>query len=431
MMKHYFFCLCLSVLILVCGCASRKASTAIIDAKNTKLSYPVTDSFMQNLLGGHPQYFDSLIKNNSQWRIQVIYTQIDRDKDNKPSFSHHFYNLDHNRYYYPASTVKMPVALLALQKLHELKIQGLDRNATMITEAAQPGQTSVYNDPTNRDGRPTIDHYIRKIFLVSDNDAFNRLYEFLGQEYINNSLHRMGYDSAQILHRLQVNMTEEQHRNSNPVKFFDTAAKLLYSKPAERSNLAYQQRSTFMGRSYKSGDNIINKPFDFSRKNRLALSDLHSILQSVIFPESVPAKKRFQLSQDDYSFVYRYMSMKPGESKYPQYDSSFTDAYAKLLLFGGKGPIPPEIRSFNKEGDAYGFLTDAAYIVDFKNGVEFLLSATIHCNSDGIFNDDKYDYNTVGLPFLKHLGEVIYQHELKRPKKQLPDLSRFKMEYTN
>ena len=86
------------------------------------------------------------------------------------------------------------------------------------------------------------------------------------------------------------------------------------------------------------------------------------------------------------------------------------------------------IRIFNKEGDAYGFLTDVSYFVDFKNNVEFFLSANIYCNSDGIFNDDQYDYETVGYPFLKNLGRVIYQYELKRNRKRIPDLSTFRFQ---
>ena len=86
-------------------------------------------------------------------------------------------------------------------------------------------------------------------------------------------------------------------------------------------------------------------------------------------------------------------------------------------------------RIFNKEGDAYGFLTDIAYIVDFKNNVEFMLSATIYCNQDGILNDDKYDYETIGLPFMKNLGRLIYDYELKRERLVKPDLSTFKLVY--
>ena len=76
------------------------------------------------------------------------------------------------------------------------------------------------------------------------------------------------------------------------------------------------------------------------------------------------------------------------------------------------------------------FLIDAAYFADYNNNVEFMLSAVIHCNSDGIFNDDKYDYDSVGFPFMKHLGDVIYNYELKRNKKVIPDLDTFRFNYT-
>jgi beta-lactamase class A len=408
---------------------SKQVMTPSIELKKLGYKLPSTDSLITNLLAQHPQDFDSLLKQNNQYRIKIIYTQIDRKAHNKPVFSHHYFNILPDEYFYPASTVKMPVAILALQRLHELKIKGLTKNTTLITENAFSGQTSIYNDPSTEDGRPTVAHYIKKIFLVSDNEAYNRLYEFLGQEYINNTLHKMGYDSAQIIHRLNISLSEEQNRNTNPVKFYDTSANILYQQPLVRSNLAFEPRNTLLGSGYYQGDQLVNQPFDFSKKNRMTLVDLHSILMSVLFPKALPKAQRFKLKKEDYQFLYRYMSMKPGESKFPQFDTTYSDAYVKLLLYGSKGRMEDNIRIFNKEGDAYGFLTDIAYIVDFKNNVEFLLSATIYCNSDGIFNDDHYDYETVGYPFMKNLGRVFYEYELQRLKKRLPNLSKFKMSY--
>ena len=390
----------------------------------------VSDSFLKNLVRQASPHLDSLLQLNDQYHVKIIYTQVDRSASGKPRFTNYYYNADPTQYFYPASTVKMPVAFLALQKLNQLNQPGLDKQTTMITESAYAGQTQVYNDPSSADGRPTIANYIKKIFLVSDNDAFNRLYEFLGQEYINESLHKMGYDSAQVLHRLDVSLTEDQNRATNPVKFYDTASHLIWEKPLLRSGMRYQTRNTLLGKGYMKGGKLINEPFDFSKKNRFTLIDLHSILMSVIFPEAMPKKQRFQLNNEDYAFLYKYMSMKPGESQFPQYDSSFNEAYSKLLLFGGKGKIEdPGIRIFNKEGDAYGFLTDVAYIVDLKNNVEFFLSANIYCNSDGIFNDDHYDYESIGFPFLKELGQVIYQYELKRNRKHKASLDQFKITY--
>ena len=80
-------------------------------------------------------------------------------------------------------------------------------------------------------------------------------------------------------------------------------------------------------------------------------------------------------------------------------------------------------------GDAYGYLIDNSYIVDFENGVEFMLSAVILSNTDGIYNDSKYDYKTLGYPFMKNLGQLIYQYELKRKKVHKPELSAFRFTY--
>lgn len=183
-----------------------------------------------------------------------------------------------------------------------------------------------------------------------------------------------------------------------------------------------------MGRGYLNGGKLVNEPFDFSAKNRFSLTDLLSVLQSLVFPEIVPDRQRFNLKEDDYLFLYRQMSLLPREFSIPQYQRNYPDRYVKFLLFGGKGQVTnPSLRIFNKVGDAYGFLQDVAYIADFESGGEFMLSASIYCNSNGVFNDENYEYEKVGFPFLKHLGEVIYQHEQQRVKKHLPDLFRFKI----
>lgn len=418
----------LVLVVVITGCYSKKlAMTPTMELK-AKEGIIKNSPLLIDLLGQYPNYFDSLLQHNDGWQIKIIYTQVDRKAKNHPVFKNYYFNIDPGQYFYPASTVKMPTAILALKKLNELNIPGLDKNTTMITEAAYSRQDAVYNDPSSQDGRPTIANYIKKIFLVSDNDAFNRLYEFLGQEYVNNTLYKMGYDSAQIIHRLNISRSEDENRHTNPVKFYDTSSKIIYQQPLIASKLVYQPRNTFLGNGYLSGDGVVNQPFDFSKKNRFALYDLHSILESVIFPNAVSKNQRFNLKNDDYKFLYRYMQMQPQESDFPQYDSNYNGAYSKLLFYGGKGDMDSNIRIFNKEGDAYGFLTDVSYFVDFKNNVEFFLSANIYCNSDGIFNDDHYDYETVGYPFLKNLGRVIYQYELKRNRKRIPDLSTFRFQ---
>lgn len=432
--------------VLFCACASTKKIKTVSQPKmnatvSAKLNdttvnkvMPViahtkTDSFLVNLLNQYPQYFDSVVKNKTNWNVQIIYTQINRDKNNVPSFTDYFFNVDSAKYFYPASTVKLPIALLALQKLNELNKTGITRSTSMITDAAYSGQTATYNDPQTADGRPTIESYIKRIFLVSDNEAFNRLYEFLGQQYINEQLHAKGYQDAQILHRLEISLSEDENRHTNPVNFLDSNNNVLYSQSLMYNTNIYDERHDSLGDAYYSNGQLINTPMNFSKKNRISLEDLHQILRSVIFPGQVPEKQRFNLTKTDYDFVHQYMSQFPSETIHPSYDS-LPDAYVKFLLYGAqKEPLPKNIRIFNKPGDAYGQMIDVAYVTDFDKNIEFFLSAAINCNTDGVLNDDKYEYDTIGLPFMKNLGQIIYNYELKRKKTFQPDLSSFKINY--
>ena len=91
--------------------------------------------------------------------------------------------------------------------------------------------------------------------------------------------------------------------------------------------------------------------------------------------------------------------------------------------------MPNSVRLFNKVGLAYGYVTDNAYVVDFEHGVEFLLTAVVLVNENGIFNDGIYEYDEVGLPFLAELGRVIYAYELERQRAHRPDLSKWRINY--
>lgn len=398
------------------------AVTAIVPQDSTR-----TDSFLEDLLMQYPMFFDTVLQNRKVWNVQLIYTQVDKGANGIAALKNYYFNLNSARYFYPASTVKFPVCILALQKLNELKIDGLSRNSTMITERAYTGQTSVYNDPTTPYGNPSIAQYIKKILMVSDNDAFNRLYEFLGTEYINDELHKKGYGDVQILHRLSLPLSPDENRHTNPVKFLDARGNALYDQPMQFNRTLYPARNDSLGKGFVRDGQMVNEPMDFSEKNRISLEDLHTIMISLVFPNKVARSQRFKITEADRNFLLKYMSQLPTESTFPPYAEemeSYWPAYSKFLLFGSeKGALPKNIRIFNKTGTAYGQLTDVAYIVDHEKKIEFFLSATIYCNNDDIINDDHYDYDTIGLPFMKHLGQVIYDYELKRARKVIPNLS--------
>jgi Beta-lactamase enzyme family len=403
------------------------------------------DSFLEDLMKKQPELFGDILKNAAEKRVQILYTQINRDKKNRPTFTSYHFRVNADEYFYPASTVKLPASLLALEKLNQLKIKDLTRTTPMFSDSVYDGQIKQFKDPTNLEngGLPTIEHYIKKILLVSDNDAHNRLYEFMGQEPFNEILAAKGFKNMRVVHRLQTSMTREMNKRSNPISFQNVqkmdddkvSLKRLYYQPMLVSTKEYKSPTPIgIGKGFMRRDSLIAEPFDFTYRNNYPIESQQAILKTVLFPECVPPTQRFDLTEDDYNFVRKYMSMSPLESKSPKYpdiDSAGSyDSYCKFLMFGdNKKPMPKNIRIFNKVGDAYGFLIDNAYIVDFEKGVEFMLTVTIYCNSDGVFNDDKYDYDAVGYPFMANIGKAIYNYEVARKRKRKPDLSRFVFKY--
>jgi hypothetical protein len=390
--------------------------------------------FLKNLIESHPELFGHILHHPTHNEVQVLYTQINRDEHNVPHFKSFSYRLNPNRYFYPASTVKLPTAIFALEKLNKLNIKSLTVKSAMITDSAFAGQTKVTKDTSSKNGLPNIENYIKKILLVSDNDAYNRLYEFVGREEINDKLKKYGLTGTRIIGRLAIGDKGESTRHTNPIDFYN-GNKLVYHKPPLFDSRDYPMHleNMIQGEGYLDRDDkLVMQPFDFSQNNVYPLVDQQSVLRRLLFPEIYLENDRFNLTDDQYKLIYKYMSMWPTESKHPTYNPpEYFPAYCKWLFYGGDSlaVINPNIRIFNKIGDSYGYDIDNAYIVDFKNKVEFIISAVVQSNDDEIYNDNKYEYKTVCLPFMKNLAQMIYQHELKRERQNKPDLKKFKFRY--
>lgn len=392
-----------------------------------------TDAFLAKLLATNQSpIVRQVLRHPETYRLQIIYTQINRDKTNTPTFTNYYYHVDSTAYFNPASTVKLPLALLSIEKLNTLKNPQVTKFTAMQFDSAYGGQTKKWHDHSAQNGYPSIAHLIKKAFLVSENDPYSRMYEFVGQQAINRSLHQKGYPDTRITHRF-VRMTPDQNRHTNPVRFIEENGTLIHAQPAAYNADPFDSRRIdTLGQGYISGkDSLVRQPFDFTGRNKLPLESLQQILQSTLFPQSVPEKQRFNLTGADYQFLYQYLSQYPGETNYPKYDAKqYYDSYVKFFFMDSLHHTMPEgIRVFNKVGWAYGFLTDASYVVDFKNNTEYMLTAVIYVNSDGILNDDKYEIDNIGKPFMYQLGQTIYQYEVNRKRRYAPDLSRFRINY--
>jgi hypothetical protein len=375
-----------------------------------------------------PSIQDSIAKkvlaSPNTYRLQLVYTQIDRDQNGIPRFTHHTLYADAENYFNPASMVKMPLAFLAMEKLYELNQPGVNKYTTMQFDSNYQRQVAMYADSSAQNKKPSIAHFVKRAFLISENDPYNRLYQFVGQGPTNQKLLAKGYSSTKITRQF-MGYTEDQNRHTNGIRFMDEKGLPILKLDPQYNKDSFQFGAPILigDAHWNSKDEVVNAPFDFTRHNNISLVDMQKMLQAVLFPASVPKQNRFNMSEADRLFLLQYLSQYPSETDYPKYDSAhFYDSYVKFFFQDSTHTMPKHIRVFNKVGWAYGFLTDVSYVLDTKNNIDYMLSATIYVNSDGVVNDSKYDEDAVGFPFLNQIGKAFYQYELKRPRKFKPIL---------
>lgn len=392
-------------------------STALFGFFLANSAQPKTDQMMIDLFSNSKdQITKQVLAAPETYRYQIIYTQIDRNASGKPTFKNYYLNIDPDQYFNPASMVKMPLAFLSLEKLNELKNVGINKYTRMAFDSSYERQVAMSSDSSSVDRFPSIAHFIKRAFLISENDPYNRMYQFMGQQEINKRLKAKGYASTRITRQF-MGYTEDQNRHTPAIRFLDKNSKLLYEQQATNNTDSFQFPSPILiGKAHiNRNDSMVMEPFDFTKHNNISLEDLQQMLQSVVFPETLEERKRFNITTEDRQFLLQYLSQYPSETNYPKYDEQiFYDSYVKFFFNDSTRVIPRHIRVFNKVGWAYGFLTDVSYVLDTLNNIDYMLSATVYVNSDGIVNDSKYDEEKIGFPFLREIGTLFYEYELKR-----------------
>lgn len=393
-----------------------------------------TSRYLDSLLKTGLAKYAKVISSPEKYRLQIIYTQITRDKNNEPSFTDFYWHADSMQFFYPASLVKLPVSVAALEKINGLKEKGIDRNTPMLTDSAFYCQKRVLRDSSAENSFPSVAHYIKKMFLVSDNYSFSRTYEFAGCDYLHQRFVQWGLPRVHIVNRLDAQCRNDTGRITSPVKFISPSGDVLHQQPLTFAlyNEPYPVVNAKIGRAHvNDAGKRVNGPKDFSRHNFLSLANAHEIFKRLVFWNHMESDRKYAFSESDWRFAMQYLGMYPRESVHPKYADRkvYYDSFKKYFMYGAAVASlgSDTLRVFNIVGRAYGFLSDVAYIVDYKNKVEFLLSATIYVNERNIVGSGRYEYDRIGLPLFRDLGRLLYREEHKRKKKFGADLQEFEL----
>jgi hypothetical protein len=431
--RNVFSLLPLSGIVLMLFCQSILAAPR---PKPQKKKTKPAPNLIKELMLLNKQDYSLFLKYPGRYKLQIIYTQINRDSLQNPHFVVHQYNVSDEKYFYPASLVKLPVSLLALEKLNTLKLDSLNEKTSMITLADGGCQYATLSDSSSCTGLPSLQHYIKKMMLVSDNQAFSRVYEFLGQDFIHEQLAIKGFSKSRITHRFDGWCSVGENKCSNPILFYTNSGRMIYDQAKKCSQRTWKHplKKVVVGKAHIVNGKKLKRGKNFTNMNFIPLGEMDAMLKSLVMPAASEKKTAFNLSEEQRKMMLAYMSMFPRESDCPKYDTArFEDSHKKYFLLGNIHGVTQNdsIRIFNVVGMSYGFLSDCAYIVDFKNKLEFFLSAAIYVNKNEVINDGIYEYKSIGFPFFANFGQLIYDYEKTRVKKYLPDFnnSEYLMDY--
>ena len=359
---------------------------------------PIKSSFRKN------DFLKEIIKEKEDYEIQVLLTKIDQ-YNSKVDFQEYKYQLDDNKYFYPASTIKLPIVVLTLKKINELRSKGSE---ITLKSKITLNYKDDYSELVIRDSITSFQNLIADVFLVSDNSASNILIDFVGYNYFNHEMENAGFDKTYLNHKFNpdpyVNSTWQiSDLDNNIISSINDNQKII--KADEKTNgLEKGERRYFKGE-------ILDESLNFSEKNRSSITDMHNLIKYIFYPEIFDSTNTFNLNVEDYDFLRYWMSRFTYEDIGEKFigDENFFETYNKFFIHGDEQNVSNEqIRVYNKIGQAYGTSIDNGLIKNYQDNIEFILTATIYTNKNKVINDNLYEYDAIAVPFLAKLSRAIY-----------------------
>lgn len=389
-----------------------------------------TEHLLKKVFDSIEKKYPDVIKNPDKFKLKVILTGVNRSKEEVKLETVGF-RTDIDEYLYPASTVKLPSLLIALEESNRLnaKYPSISSSSPLSFIKKKGCLTSSNSFRINKISHPiTLDLLGKQVLLVSDNNAYNYIFDYCGQQLLNRRLSALGFDKSRFTRKFVLNCSLEENRISDSIIFFDQANKVSFSRPPIiNTDSIFVDSTATLGKKYIGPDkSIVEKPFDFSKQNNFNVLDLHKVISGLIFP-SCTFSHKFEITKEQRMFLVKNMGSYPFESDLNYSKTDYFPAYKKYIFFGRSsksefgGDTLHRFRSYNTVGLSFGCVIDAAYLVDYETGKECILTMAVYANEDELINDGKYDYDSFAFPFFKDFGQVVMYY-LNENKDALPYL---------
>ena len=366
----------------------------------------MSDPLATKLLGGGGAALKTVVATPDKYRFQVLYGAVAEGA--KPTLERHGYRAD-AEYYFPASSMKVPITLATYDRLAALRNAGrpaLTRDATIrihpVTGSAEPYTTTVARETW-------------RALIVSDNFSANRLLGVVGHREAHETLWSLGLPSVRI-HGGFATGAEVDPAEASPRVQFAVPGGPSDELAARRSNLDPPPTDAIglaIGKASIVDGRRVEGPLSFADKNAIRLRELQDTLVRIMRPELLPpGASADAASKDDLAYLRHTLGTLPSDSGLAGYDRNIVADYQLSPFLRGIERVRARghFEIFSKVGQAFGFLIANAYVVDKDTGRSFFLVASVYANPDETMNDDMYAYDSISFPALADVGEAFCRH---------------------
>lgn len=361
-----------------------------------------TEADLVSYLKGKDALIDSVLIHANLYHLQMVYSPVKKQGD---SISFSTIELLTGDYFYPASTVKLPAALLTLEKLNRL---GLSLDDVLKINSDNHCGNEEYIELSQKN-ELSFREMINELIVVSNNAYYNSLYQFLTPEEINSSLEAKGFNKVKIYKSFSgCDIAGHLKCNSLNVK---RGEEIVYQQQScvldinqFTRNYSYSEDKLF-GAKHEYQGIIVDGPYDFNYNLEIPLEALHEMLIRLIYPENFPKNLRWKIKEEDRLFLIKALGMVPRELEGKEFKDpkKYPDNIYKYILVGeGLSAV----NTVSKIGLSYGFSTEVAY-VERADGSGYFLSISLYTNANHIVNDGKYEYEQIARPFMARVGKLL------------------------
>jgi hypothetical protein len=369
-------------------------------------------SWLPDMLGQHEE-IRPLLDRASDYRLQILLARWSAEPDGTPCVRFHAYRVG-EEYTYPAGAIMPFVAMSAMRQMQE-SAGAYD----LLTRIQADGFRAEREDGSRvtvaREWSSTLDREMRRMSVLSMAQAFNRLFDLVGHQELNERAWSAGYSSVRLSQRMDEDLMPEDNvwspalrlgPDDSPLIFFPERLSPLVLTPAPVV-------SATAGRAHvpSGAEESVERPYDFSTSNYVSLPDLMGVMFEITHPEELAAGG-FRLAPEWRLYVETLFSLMPSDAGISDTDTSnigeFPPERYKPMIPGLLRVVRnlDGLRYTSQVGRGFGFTTEVAS-VENQDGRGFVVVATIYANADGIVNDNRYEYGTISDPFFADLGEVL------------------------